>query len=46
MPSPLHPLSCDHPNNVQWSVKIMKLLIMQGFCSLLLLLSLKSGYFP
>jgi hypothetical protein len=30
MPRPSHPPSLDHPNNICWSVQVMKLLIMQS----------------
>jgi hypothetical protein len=46
MPSPSHPPPFDHPNNIWWSVKVMKFLIMQPSLASSHFLPLRSKYSP
>jgi hypothetical protein len=41
---PFHPTWFDHPNNIWWSVQVMKLLIMQSSPASRHILSLRSKY--
>jgi hypothetical protein len=46
MPHPSHPPWLDHPNNIWWSVQVMKLVTMQCSGASHNFLPLRSKYFP